>query len=283
MLDRPTRLDSSQPVSIEEERALARRIRHGDQQAVERLVLANLGLVGSIARTFQGFGLSFEDLMQEGTQGLLRAAADFDPEAHGVRFATYAGYAIRNAIQQALKIGGSLIRLPDYMVRLRAKYRRAVGNLIAEEVASAGREDPGAAAPGRGTDHEIAARLGISLETLDRVRQSDVARVAFHRDSDEGDSSPLEEMIADDSQPLFDLDSIEELDCLREAIERLAPHEAWIIRHRFGLDETPDGRPRTIRSIARAHRLAPETVKRFEETAMTKLRAHMRKRFGDDE
>lgn len=278
LIERPARRDPSRSLSAKEERSLAKRIKRGDQQAVERLVLANLGLVGRIARMFLGFGLSFEDLKQEGIQGLLRACADFDPVSHDVRFSTYASNGIRNAIQKAIATHGSLIRLPDYMIRLRSKYRRTVGDLHAEELENAGAEGRAAS---QGTDHEIAARLGISLEALDRVRQSEFERTDFHRDSDDGGSSPLEETVADDSQPLFDLDSIEELDCLREGIELLAPHEAWVIRHRFGLDESPSGRPRTVQWIARAHGIAPETVRWIEEAAMSKLKAHLRKRLGE--
>jgi len=283
LLERPSRHDSSQRLSSEEERSLAIRIKRGDQQAVERLVLANLGLVGSIARTFLGRGLSFEDMKQEGTRGLLTACAGFDPETHDVRFATYAAYSIRNAIQQAISTHGSMIRLPDYMVRLRSKYRRTVGEIVAENVENADAKTLGPGAAERGTDHEIAARLGISLETLDLVRKSEIGRTQGRGDSDDDDLPPFEETIADDSQPLFDLESIEELTCLHEGIELLDHHEAWIIRHRFGLHETPAGRPRTIRWIARACHRDPETVKRFEESAMTKLKAHLRKRLGDDE
>jgi RNA polymerase primary sigma factor len=283
LIERPTRRDPSRPLSAKEERSLAKRIKRGDQQAVERLVLANLGLVGRIARMFLGFGLSFEDLKQEGTQGLLLACADFDPESHDVRFSTYASNGIRNAIQKAIATHGSLIRLPDYMIRLRSKYRRTVGDLFAEEFENADTEGPNPGAPGRGTDQEIASRLGISLETLNRVRQSEFERTDFHRDSEDGDSSSFEETIADDSQPLFDLESIEELSCLQEGIELLAPHEAWVIRYRFGLDESPAGRPRTVQWIARAHRIAPETVTWIEEAAMSKLKTHLRKRLGVDE
>lgn len=280
LIERPTRRDSSRGLSAKEERALAKRIKRGDQQAVERLVLANLGLVGRIARMFLGFGLSFEDLKQEGIQGLLRACADFDPASHDVRFSTYASTGIRNAIQKAIATHGSLIRLPDYMIRLRSKYRRTVGDLHAEEFENAGTEDRAASL---GTDHEIATRLGISLDALDRVRLTEFEWTDFHRDPDEPDASPLEETVADDSQPLFDLESIEELNCLREGIELLAPHEAWVIKYRFGLDESPSGRPRTVQWIARTHGIAPESVRWMEEAAMSKLKSHLRKRLGDDE
>jgi len=191
LLERPSRHDSSQRLSSEEERSLAIRIKRGDQQAVERLVLANLGLVGSIARTFLGHGLSFEDMKQEGTRGLLTACAGFDPETHDVRFATYAAYSIRNAIQQAISTHGSMIRLPDYMVRLRSKYRRTVGEIVAENVENADAKTLGPGAAERGTDHEIAARLGISLETLDLVRKSEIGRTQGRGDSDDDDLPPL--------------------------------------------------------------------------------------------
>jgi len=279
LLESPTRRDSSRHLSAREERLLAIRIKSGDRQAVERLALANLNLVGHVARMFEGLGLSIEDLKQEGIQGLLRACADFNPESHDVRFSSYAVFGIRNAIQQAVANHGALIRLPDHMIRLRAKYRRTVGDLQSEEYENGGaksRPNP------QEIDNQIAARLGITQETLDLVRQTEFERADFYGgDDNDEEAAALEDMITDDRQPLLDLDSVEELDCLREGIELLAPHEAWIVKYRFGLGESPADRPRSVQWIARAHRIAPETIRRIEKAAMIKLKTHLRKRLGE--
>jgi RNA polymerase primary sigma factor len=286
LLERPTRLDSAESLSTHEERTLARQIRRGDRQAVERLVLANLGLVGMIARGYLGYGLSLDDLKQEGIRGVIHACREFDPETHDVRFSTYAAYSIRNAIHQAIAASGSMIRLPDHMIRLRSKYRRTVGDLHSEEFESAGKAGLNLPAPGRGTNEEIAARMGISLDTLDLVRQTEIEQVHIQSETDEGDSISFEETVADDSQPLFDLETIEELDCLREGIDLLDEHEAWVIRQRFGLASSPSDRslspPKSVHWIARTYEVPLRIVRQSEETAMMKLRDHMRRRVGDD-
>jgi RNA polymerase primary sigma factor len=284
LLERRPRLDSAQPLSAPEERALAKRVQHGDRQAVERLVLANLGLVGMIARGYLGYGLSFDDLKQEGIRGVIRACSSFDPETHDVRFSTYATYWIRNAIQQAIAASGAMIRIPDHIMRLRSKYRRTVGDLHAEEFENAGKGNLNGS---RGTNDEIAARMGISLDTLNLVRQAEIEQISFQSESDEGDAISFEETIADDSQPHFDLESIEELDCLREGIDLLDDHEAWVVRQRFGIaDSAADqslSTPKSVHSIARTYDISLRTVKRIETSAMVKLRKHMQERVGVDE
>ena len=111
-------------LSTQEEHELAARIANGDREARNRLVQANLGLVGTIAREFLGRGLAFEDLVAEGNLGLIRAAEEFDPR-FGTRFSTYAAYWIRQAIRHALINTTSTIRLPAHMVGLLTKWRRA--------------------------------------------------------------------------------------------------------------------------------------------------------------
>ena len=111
-------------LSTQQEHELAARIANGDREARNRLVQANLGLVGTIAREFRGRGLAFEDLVAEGNLGLIRAAQDFDPR-FGTRFSTYAAYWIKEAIRHALINTTSTIRLPAHMVGLLTKWRRA--------------------------------------------------------------------------------------------------------------------------------------------------------------
>ncbi len=111
-------------LSRDEEFELARRIAGGDCEARNRLVQANLGLVGTIAREFRGRGLDYEDLKAEGNLGLIRAAEEFNPR-FGTRFSTYAAYWIKQAIRHALINTTSTIRVPAHMVGLLTKWRRA--------------------------------------------------------------------------------------------------------------------------------------------------------------
>ena len=254
-----------------------------------------MGLVGKTARFYLGCGLPFDDLLQEGIRGLMRACDDFEPEEYNVRFTTYASYWIRNAIQYAVITSGSMIRIPNYMINLRTKYRRIELELRSRADGRLESDDPSASLD---LDGEIAGRLGISLETLEQVRRASFERTQFHRDGDGDVEHAVEEMIVDDSEPLFDLDGLEEIECLREGLDSLSPIEAWVLRQRYGLDSLDslglpddaggeDGQadrgPKSIRWIARTYGLSPNTIRRFEAEALGKLREYMEKRVGIDD
>jgi RNA polymerase primary sigma factor len=301
LIEPPTDRSTTKPrratpekLSAQEERTLLEQIRQGDQKALERLVLANLGLVGKIAGCHLGCGLSYDDLTQEGIRGLIRACHDFKPNEYEVRFSTYAMYWIRSAIQNGIMTGGSTIRLPNYIKHLRTKYRRIVNKLHNEGLNSIdSRRHPTSFA----TDHEVASRMGVSLHTLSRVQKSGFERTPFHRESSDREEIAVEETLADNSNPLLDLDNLEKIDCLHEAIERLTPIEAWIIRQRFGLDagtipdspcatatdqEQVDSEPKSTTWIAREYGLSPSTIRRCEASALAKLKESIKKRFGEE-
>ncbi len=121
-----TTLDSHPPLlSALEERKLAERIRAGDQLAQQELVLAHRKLVYRIVRNYKSSGISDEDLVQEGSVGLIRAAQNFDPSTHAIRFSCYATFWIRAFIQRAVSNNSSLVRLPEYTRLLRERYLRA--------------------------------------------------------------------------------------------------------------------------------------------------------------
>ena len=115
-------------LTAQQERELAVRIGEGDTRARARMVRANLRLVVNIARGYSCKGLGFQDLIEEGNLGLLRAVEGFDP-AMGTRFSTYASYWIKQSIKRALINTGKTIRIPAYMVELLSKWRRASARL----------------------------------------------------------------------------------------------------------------------------------------------------------
>src|SRR3982751_4233183 len=115
-------------LNAEEEKELAYRIEDGDGEARDRMVRANLRLVVNIARSYTGKGLGLQDLIEEGNLGLLRAVEGFDPGMN-TRFSTYASYWIKQSIKRALVNTAKTIRIPAYMVELRAKWRRAPAKL----------------------------------------------------------------------------------------------------------------------------------------------------------
>ena len=111
-----------------EQHDLAARIKAGDQVAREVLIVANLRLVANIARRYYSYGATLDDLIQEGSRGLIYAVERYDPETHNTRFSTYASYWIRNTIQRAIAANFSLIRVPDYMFRLNVRSHQAAAS-----------------------------------------------------------------------------------------------------------------------------------------------------------
>jgi RNA polymerase sigma factor (sigma-70 family) len=263
-------------LTAEEERVLAARIKAGDVNAREALIVANLRLVVHLAKRYRCSGTTIDDLIQEGTRGLIRAARDYDPQLHNTRFSSYAAYWIRNMIQRAIAANASLVRLPDYMFRLRNQFRQSMACQDIKPIDS--------------------QPLGIKLSTrryqalLKSMRgQSPYALVGT-----EGEVSSLEEAIAELHQPDVEVDRAEAMDELHKALDRLTPMEVWVIRRRFGLvdpsespghvapaasKETIGRRARTsYREVGRTLGISPLHVRKIEQIALQKLRRYLEPR-----
>src|SRR4028119_869533 len=146
------RIDKGMLLSHREEVDLSKKVKAGDERAREKLIEKNLRLVVSIAKKYRGYGLPFEDLIQEGNIGLMKSVGKFDPD-RGFRFSTYATWWIRQAVQRAVADKGRTIRVPVHMTERIRKMARAYNGL------SAGLErDP--------TEEEVAGRLGWNLEEV---------------------------------------------------------------------------------------------------------------------
>jgi len=284
---RPREHAPRQPVrllTLAEQHALAARIKAGDQVARETLIVANLRLVVNIAKHYYSFGATLDDLIQEGNRGLIRAVELYDPATHNTRFSTYASYWIRNAIQRAVVVNFSLIRVPEYMFRLNVQAHKDGGDPRTED---------GIAPDGRGS-----AALDCRLEISQRQRQllncSMISRSSYYGIDIYGDETSLEETVADMHHPEHDLESTETLDKLHKALDQLTPVEAWLIRRRFGLDyphedsssavsirgtatkATGKSRQWTYRRIGRALGISIPRVRQVEEDALGKLRSWLR-------
>ncbi len=243
-------------LTADDEHDLAVAIGHGDIQARDRMVRANLRLVVNIARGYTGKGLGLQDLIEEGNLGLLRAVEGFDP-AVGTRFSTYASYWIKQSIKRALINSAKTIRIPAYMVELLSKWRRASTRLTEE----LGRTP---------TPEETARVLGLPKKKLPIIKKA-IRIYNLTPQTDQADSGwSLGEMIMDDRtrSPEEEMVENDNLAHVMGQLEIMDPREATVLRMRFGLE---DHEPRTLKEIGETLGLTRERVRQIETEALAKL------------
>ncbi len=252
-------------ITAEEEVELARRIKKGDQVALEKLTKANLRFVVSVSKQYQNQGLSLPDLINEGNLGLIKAAQRFD-ETRGFKFISYAVWWIRQSILQALAEQSRIVRLPLNTIGSINKINKAFARLEQEF------ERPPTAA-------ELAETLDM---TLDEVKQSmknagrHVSMDAPLKDGDESSSNMYDVMRTGDT-PSPDTELMTE--SLRKEIERslrtLTPREGDVIRLYFGLNGE---HPMTLEEIGERFDLTRERVRQIKEKAIRRLKHTSRSR-----
>ena len=240
-----------------EEQDLSRRCREGDDVARARLIESNLRLVISIAKKYRGRGVSFEDLIQEGNAGLIKAVERFDPEL-GNRFSTYATWWIRQGITRAIADHARPVRLPAHVVDALFRLRRAEAALSVE----LGRD---------ATEEELAGRLGIKPEEARRLREvgqpvgSTNARIGAEDGAEMGDLLPDER--AGDDYARIEVGQWE--GTLREAVSTLPEREARVLQMRHGLDGS---KTRTLREVSEALGISQERARQVEIKALRTIR-----------
>jgi RNA polymerase primary sigma factor len=236
-----------------EEVALAKRIERGDVAAKHRMINANLRLVVSIAKRYQGHDLSLLDLIQEGILGLIRATEKFDWR-RGFKFSTYATWWIRQAVQRGISSRAHTIRLPVHVAERERKLARAQSRL--------------AAALGRSpTDQELADEAGVTLEQLAAVRRSARAVTSLDRPLGKDAETTLAELIpAEGEEPFEELHVSLLGDALRAAVQGLPDLERRVIELRY-LGETP----LSLEAVARRLGISTGRVKRLETSALAEL------------
>lgn len=244
-------------IDAQEEVELARRIREGDQVALEKLVNANLRFVVSVSKQYQNQGLTLGDLINEGNLGLIKAAKRFD-ETRGFKFISYAVWWIRQSILQALADQSRIVRLPLNKVGSIGR----IGNAAAELEQRFEREP---------TAEELAEYLELPLQEVENVMRQSGRHVSIDQPIAEGEDNTLLGVLDNNDEPQPDMHLINE--SLQKEISRvistLSEKERDVLKYYYGLDGGP---AHTLEDISEKVGLTRERVRQIKEKALRRLR-----------
>ena len=236
-----------------EEIDLSMRAKAGDMRARQRLIEKNLRLVVSVAKKYRGMGLPFEDLIQEGNIGLMKAVEKFDPD-RGWRFSTYATWWVRQAVQRAVADKGRTIRVP---VHRGDKLRKMAW--VYNELSSEMEREP--------TDEDVAGRLGWPVEDVRDLKGSLWDASSLNQPlSSEADATEIGELIEDEraSEVAGTVIGEMEKDWLADAVEKLPERHRYVLIKRYGLGEEEAA---TLAQLSEELGISRERVRQLQREA----------------
>ncbi|MGM9687740.1 MAG: RNA polymerase sigma factor RpoD/SigA [Alloprevotella sp.] len=244
-------------VSLDEEVELARRIKQGDEEALQRLTRSNLRFVVSVAKQYQGQGLGLIDLINEGNVGLITAARRFD-ETRGFKFISYAVWWIRQSILQALAENSRMVRLPLNQVGNVSRVNRFCNQFVQENER-------------RPSVEEIAEALHLEPEKVSGALLTSGRHVSMDAPLVEDEDSCLLDLLTNREGTNTDSALVSEslVTEVKLALERLPKREAKVIRLFFGID----CQERTLEEIGAIMNLSRERVRQIKEKALALLRS----------
>ena len=244
-------------LSADEEVKLAHRIAEGDQSAKNELVEANLRLVVSLARHYQGCGLSYQDLIQEGNIGLIKAAEKFDI-SKGFRFSTYASWWIKQALSRAIADQSRTIRIPVHMTENINKFKKTERELLNQ----LNREPK---------IKEIADAMGISEKQAKEIQSYIVEPTSLDIQVGDDDDTTIGSFIEDTHFVNPESAYIKESngDVVNTVLDTLSDREANILRLRFGIGGK---KAMTLEEVGKEYGLTRERIRQIEAKALRKLR-----------
>lgn len=248
---------------FDKEKELTQRSKNGDMEARNELVAHNMRLVVSIARKYKGVGLHFQDLIQEGSIGLMKAAEKFNPDL-GYRFSTYATYWIKQAISRAIAEQNRVIRVPVHMIDLASKVKK-----VTQELTQQFNRTP--------KYEEIAAFMDIPVAKVKEVYDTFNDTLSLDVSVNDEDDATMGDLIADEGfvSPLDSIIQEDKHNQILAVLDTLDEREAQIVKMRFGFD---DGQPKTLAEIGEHFGCSREWIRQQMEKAMRKLRSPLRKK-----